>query len=859
MPRRLDTVVLAQDIDPALSAGQVLRWVGVSIVALMLFAAPLALGSVQTPAWAALWALAALSLVITSIVWLVEGRLTSVVPPILALLAVVCLVAALQLVPLPSKLFYLAGPGTHELHRTLQHGGGSWKVSLDPAKTVDALLISSMVLMACLSVSSLVNSRAMLSTLVAAVVAAAVVASVAGIAQENGTSEKVYGVFDLRPLVRGNDTVTAALDPALSSGTGRVTGFPVEKGLFFSAQPGVPDVFGPYANSNHFAGLVEIALPMLLGVLLALVATRRGGWADEGGFFGSAQGNLSLLAAFIIALGVAAVVYSHSFAGLGGLAVGLAVTGVLFGRSRRMTLMLLGGAVTVAAIAVVTAYTLRPGIFRLLPDVLESKLGGRLDVWRTAVRGIRDFPVSGTGLGTYASAAPRYEATETKYYFAHNDYLQIAFEIGLPLALVLAYLAWRQVRSLAARREKEPDVYCAAIAAGAAGSLAAIAFHSLFDYNLHVPANALALAVMASAGSVAAVSMNVTSETLGFTHFVLLRRRGAIAAVALALVAGVAAGGWCLSGAVASDMAKHPVRAAVAGLSYELPADAPEHLTEAYEAAGRACSLRPDDAEARYLRGILAAAMAHYAADSSLAAAAAGESLRSAVAAARSAPAYTYYAMTALSLGARDNDVTRKWPMASFDFKSEVARRLLGEGASEDALRWSREAFALATGVMNDLAPRANAFIAELVKHFGTYDRISVAAPDTFLGHLLFARGIEHAGLASAAVEEYALAAERAIEAGRGKGVSQRPVAEVAQALASRGRAETAVMLCSKLLDRHGDWQYLRLFYARILAGAGKGDDARREAEAILSARIPDWLKKDTVVFIDSTKKTTVK
>jgi O-antigen ligase len=117
----------------------------------------------------------------------------------------------------------------------------------------------------------------------------------------------------------------------------------------------------------------------------------------------------------------------------------------------------------------------------------------------------KDYPVFGSGGGSFYTAFTRYRGPELKAYFdfAHNDYLQLAAETGivglalvgsLPLfALALAVLA------LARRRDPLARGFAFAVLMG----VVSLGIHSTVDFNLQIPANALAFMVLIAYGWVA--------------------------------------------------------------------------------------------------------------------------------------------------------------------------------------------------------------------------------------------------------------------------------------------------------------------------------------------------------------------
>src|SRR4029077_683865 len=124
---------------------------------------------------------------------------------------------------------------------------------------------------------------------------------------------------------------------------------------------------------------------------------------------------------------------------------------------------------------------------------------GRTNLWAETIPLIRAYPVFGCGLGGYETAFSRFKKSGVLVTddFAHNDYLQLLAELGLVGFVIGAVLAFSVVRMAlrGAVMSSDPEVrYCAVASVGA---LAAIALHSLTDFNLYVPANAMLLAWIA--------------------------------------------------------------------------------------------------------------------------------------------------------------------------------------------------------------------------------------------------------------------------------------------------------------------------------------------------------------------------
>jgi hypothetical protein len=259
---------------------------------------------------------------------------------------------------------------------------------------------------------------------------------------------------------------------------------------------------GTFVNSNHFAALLEMALPLSLA---AGAAAYRAGFAPHVRPAAPAIKASALLGCG--ALMIAALAASQSRMAYLGAFCSLIAMGIisLTAKERRESRpapigrrLLAGGAVFVAAGLLFLLAPPKELIERY--GLLAGKSGEtgdlRLQIWHESIPLAKAFPVAGCGLGAYESGFMRFKKVAPMFRvdFAHNDYLQILVELGivglvLGLALVVRILS-RVLR--VALFQKESSGWELAI--GLTGAITALLLHSGADFNLYIPANAMALA-----------------------------------------------------------------------------------------------------------------------------------------------------------------------------------------------------------------------------------------------------------------------------------------------------------------------------------------------------------------------------
>jgi len=123
----------------------------------------------------------------------------------------------------------------------------------------------------------------------------------------------------------------------------------------------------------------------------------------------------------------------------------------------------------------------------------------RITVWGGIVEMIKDYPLLGTGPGTFSIVYTQYQPAgfDYRYFMGHNDYLHFTSETGLPL---IAVMIWMIVALFVKGFKKlnNPSRLVRGITLGAMSGITAILVHSIFDFNLHIPANAILFTVLAA-------------------------------------------------------------------------------------------------------------------------------------------------------------------------------------------------------------------------------------------------------------------------------------------------------------------------------------------------------------------------
>lgn len=260
---------------------------------------------------------------------------------------------------------------------------------------------------------------------------------------------------------------------------------------------------GTFISRNNYAAYLEMALPFALA--LALFGNRH---ASHGRRFSikrrlagmtgrkSFRSILLLMTAFLMAI---ALLMSRSRMGIASITLAL-LAGVLAlalrGRSGRFALV---------SVTIIGGVALFASQIDIIPLVERFRLVGgefgtgynRMRVWSQAVPMLSTYKTFGSGMGTWEMAfSPfRDDAAQIRVDFAHNDYLEFAAESGAIGVLIIfcVVLLFGLSRK---RRQSVGGGHQDEIGLAAGIGLIAVGLHSVTDFHLSIPADALAVTVL---------------------------------------------------------------------------------------------------------------------------------------------------------------------------------------------------------------------------------------------------------------------------------------------------------------------------------------------------------------------------
>ncbi len=437
--------------------------------------APLAFGAAEPWAYAVLAVIAYAALATAIVRCALAGRLRSLLTPILIPLVLALVLVCVQYVRWPVGLLESVSPRAAAAHRDAAaavSGSGAHAAVRTASPSVyrhgtrGALILLSTYVALFVAACDYVRSREKASRLAAVILGIGFCVSLFGIAQSLSGTRKIYW---LRELSHGGA------------------------------------LFGPFVSRNQFATYAGVCFFMGLALLMGRGARAAGSlrnWREGISRAYSRRAHQNFLAAFATALIGAAVFWSLSRAGIVSMMLALAgvvtVMALASGGGRRRPLY--AAAIVMTMLGWVTYLGWEPIMSRF--DRLQDAARDPMATWRWIMCGdsLRmglDFPLLGTGAGTFVSAYPVYRTLPTRALSVspHDEYFHVFAEAGFPgvilLLCVMGIFYVAVARALKARR----NPYVRGFLAGGLGAPVLVTLHSIVDFPMRSPAVAATVSV----------------------------------------------------------------------------------------------------------------------------------------------------------------------------------------------------------------------------------------------------------------------------------------------------------------------------------------------------------------------------
>jgi len=266
--------------------------------------------------------------------------------------------------------------------------------------------------------------------------------------------------------------------------------------LWLRDAPFLTHPFGPYVDPSHFGGVMELAVPWLLGYGLQA-------WLRRGaGEHGRVKGVLALVAAGLCAAAALLAASRMAAMTLGVVTLTMGVVAIATARERGRRVLLVGALASVFLLGSVAFFGPLRGRVEDLWSPGAGGLSGNVRgiAWTSGFRLGQDYALTGSGFGAFGELYPAYLPRGESDFWdrLHNDYLELYVAGGLVAVALASWLtagfvarAVRVVRAAAVSGRLLSSL-------GRALGLAALAAHEAVEFNLQIPANALLFVVISA-------------------------------------------------------------------------------------------------------------------------------------------------------------------------------------------------------------------------------------------------------------------------------------------------------------------------------------------------------------------------
>jgi len=239
-------------------------------------------------------------------------------------------------------------------------------------------------------------------------------------------------------------------------------------------------IYGPYVNHNHYAGLMEMLVPIPLVLSLTHLASHR----------------LRMAGATAAAIMVGTIFLSGSRGGMLGISAELIIVAILITKQKRGMRTAIGIGAFLAIVLTLLVWIggdkLVERIASIGPGRTDLTTDLRIGINRDGLRMFVKRPVLGWGLGAFPVVYPEFRSFYTNFFVnaAHNDYLQLLIEMGLLGFATMIWLLIVVYRTAIRKVGNWTGDISGAVAMACLLGVSGILVHSALDFNLQIPANA---------------------------------------------------------------------------------------------------------------------------------------------------------------------------------------------------------------------------------------------------------------------------------------------------------------------------------------------------------------------------------
>lgn len=252
--------------------------------------------------------------------------------------------------------------------------------------------------------------------------------------------------------------------------------------LYWIRQPQLGGwIYGPYVNHNHYAGLMELLIPIPLMISFSHLATQKARIAAGVG----------------AAVMIGTVFLSGSRGGMIAVLAQLFILAFVVFRRRRSLRIVVGSAAFIVLLFSMLTWLggeqLTSRVTSISTETRTELTGGmRVSIDRDALRMFARKPLLGWGLGTFPVVYPQFRSFYTNFFVneAHNDYLQLLTETGIVGFGIMVWFLIVLYREALRKLEHWSSDASGAMTLACVLGCSGILVHSFVDFNLQIPANA---------------------------------------------------------------------------------------------------------------------------------------------------------------------------------------------------------------------------------------------------------------------------------------------------------------------------------------------------------------------------------